>query len=155
METCLMTETKKDNGEGVEIGIQRLYVKDASFESPQAPKVFTATSNPKIQLNLETKHQKLQDAVYEVSLNVTVTAENDKGPMFIIEVEQAGIFSLSGLSGETLAGVLGAYCPNVLFPYVRETIDALAAKGSFPPLMLAPVNFDALYQQQKQKKAKA
>lgn len=148
-----MTSDGQDQEQQVEIGIQRLYTKDISFESPQAPKVFSSQGNPKIQLDLSTKSQKLQDSVFEVELNVTVTAEDEKGTVFIVEVEQAGIFTIKGISGAGLSQVLGAYCPGILFPYVRETIDYLTTKGSFPPLMIAPVNFEALYQQRLQEQS--
>ena len=133
----------------VEIAIQRLYTRDLSFESPKAPHVFTSEKSPKIQLDLSTKSRKLDEAVFEVELCVTVTADAEGESIFIAEVEQCGIFKIKGIEGEGLSRILGAYCPGVLFPYVRETIDYLTTKGSFPPLMLAPVNFEALYQQKK------
>ena len=141
------------NEKQVEIAIQRIYTRDLSFESPRAPQIFGSNVQPQIGLNLSTNHNKLDDNTFEVLLNVTATAEDKEGPIFIAEVEQAGIFSVRGIAGEELGRVLGAYCPGILFPYVREIIDGLTTKGSFPPLMLAPVNFEHLYQQQRQQQS--
>jgi preprotein translocase subunit SecB len=136
-------------------GIQRIYLKDTSFESPNAPDVFRGQWKPQINLDLNTKSNKLADDTYEVVLTLTVTAKNEEQTAFLAEVHQAGIFKIEGIEGAALHQAIGAYCPNLLFPYAREAIDSLVLKGSFPALMLAPVNFDAIYAQTIQQQAAA
>ncbi len=133
-----------------QFGIQRLYIKDVSFESPNAPDVFRKEWKPQIKLDLNTQTRQLDNDIFEVVLTLTVSAKLEEENAFLCEVQQAGIFSVSGFPEETRAQMLGAYCPNILFPYAREAVDAAVIKGSFPALMLAPVNFDALYAQNKQ-----
>ncbi|MFP1779952.1 protein-export chaperone SecB [Lonsdalea quercina] len=125
--------------------IQRIYTKDISFEAPKAPQVFQQEWSPEVKLDLDTASSQLADDVYEVVLRVTVTALLGEETAFLCEVQQAGIFTVSGLEGPQLAHCLGAYCPNVLFPYARECITSLVSRGTFPQLNLAPVNFDALF----------
>ena len=127
--------------------LQRIYVKDLSFETPQGPDAFRQQWQPKINLELNTRNNKLDDTNFEVILTVGVTAKLDDNTAFLIEVQQAGIFQINGFEGSQLTQILGTTCPNVLFPYARETIDSLIVKGSFPPVMLAPVNFDVLFQE--------
>ena len=128
--------------------MQRIYTKDVSFESPDSPEVFLKTWQPKINVDLNTKSNLVDDNDnYEVVLSITVTAEIEEKSAFLVEVQQAGIFLAKGLEGDQLRGVLGTVAPTILFPYARESIDALCIKGGFPPVMLAPVNFEALYQQ--------
>ena len=128
--------------------MQRIYTKDVSFESPDSPEVFLKTWQPKINVDLNTKSNLVDDNDnYEVILSITVTAEIEEKSAFLVEVQQAGIFLAKGLEGDQLRGVLGTVAPTILFPYARESIDALCIKGGFPPVMLAPVNFEALYQQ--------
>ena len=128
--------------------MQRIYTKDVSFESPDSPGVFLKTWQPKINVDLNTKSNLVDDDYnYEVVLSITVTAEIEEKSAFLVEVQQAGIFLAKGLEGDQLRGVLGTVAPTILFPYARESIDALCIKGGFPPVMLAPVNFEALYQQ--------
>lgn len=140
-----------------QFGVQRIFVKDVSFESPNAPEVFRSQWKPQINMDLNTASKKLGDDIYEVVLTLTVKAENDGKTAFLVEVQQAGIFKIGGLEGPALHQAVGAFCPNLLFPYAREAIDAMVVKGSFPALMLSPVNFDAIYaqslQQQAQKEA--
>ncbi len=134
--------------------LQRIYVKDASFESPAAPESFRQGWKPKINLELNSQHSNIQDTLWEVVLTVTVTARNEEDTvMYLAEIHQCGIFLIDGLDDETQNQTLGAFCPSVLFPYARETIDSLVVKGSFPPLMLAPVNFDAVYEQTRAARA--
>ncbi|RDE18344.1 protein-export chaperone SecB [Motiliproteus coralliicola] len=135
--------------------IQRIYLKDASFETPGAPQVFTQQWQPKVDLQLNTRTRALNDELYEVVLTVTVTVKCEDENAFLVEIQQAGLFGISGLEEAQLQHTLGAYCPTILFPYARETIDSLVNKGSFPALMLAPVNFDALFAQQVQQHAEA
>ncbi|HDH9217543.1 TPA: protein-export chaperone SecB [Escherichia coli] len=125
--------------------IQRIYTKDISFEAPNAPQVFQKEWQPEVKLDLDTSSNTLAENVYEVILRVTVTATMDDETAFLCEVQQAGIFTVEGIEGTQLAHCLGAYCPNVLFPYARECITNLVSRGTFPQLNLAPVNFDALF----------
>ncbi len=127
--------------------IQKIYVKDVSYESPKAPQIFTKEWNPDINLDLNANANPLDEGIFEVVLSLTVTVKNSDETAFLVEVQQCGIFSISGFSEEQLGHMLGSYCPNVLFPYAREAISDLVTKGGFPPLVLAPVNFDALYAQ--------
>ena len=137
--------------------IQRIYTKDISFEAPNAPQVFQKEWQPEVKLDLHTSSNTLAENVYEVILRVTVTATMEEETAFLCEVQQAGIFTVEGIEGTQLAHCLGAYCPNVLFPYARECITNLVGRGTFPQLNLAPVNFDALFmnylQQQQQQDA--
>ncbi|MBC8945619.1 MULTISPECIES: protein-export chaperone SecB [Xenorhabdus] len=125
--------------------IQRVYTKDISFESPKAPQIFQQEWQPEVKLDLDTASNELVQGVYEVVLRVTVTATLGEETAFLCEVQQAGIFSIDGIEGTQLAHCLGAYCPNILFPYARECITNLVGRGTFPQLNLAPVNFDALF----------
>ncbi|CCO80731.1 protein-export chaperone SecB [Erwinia amylovora] len=125
--------------------IQRIYTKDISFEAPNAPQVFQKEWEPEVKLDLDTASSQLADDVYEVVLRVTVTATVGEDSAFLCEVQQAGIFSVGGIEGTQMAHCLGAYCPNILFPYARECITSLVSRGTFPQLNLAPVNFDALF----------
>ncbi|OUR65028.1 protein-export chaperone SecB [Bermanella sp. 47_1433_sub80_T6] len=141
-----------------QFGIQRIFTKDVSFESPNTPEVFRQAWKPQINMDLNTASKKIADDVFEVVLTLTVTAKNEDATAFLAEIHQGGIFKIEGLEGPALHQTLGAFCPNLLFPYAREAIDALVTKGSFPALMLAPVNFDAIYaqsMQQAQAKAQA
>lgn len=131
-----------------QFAVQRTYIKDASFEAPNTPEIFTSAWQPEVGVELNTATQQLGEAVYEVVLTVTVTVKNDEKTAFLVEVQQGGIFAIDGLENAELQHTLGAFCPNILFPYAREAIDNLVVKASFPALMLAPVNFDALFAQQ-------
>ncbi len=131
-----------------QFAMQRIYTKDLSFESPSTPNVFKQQWQPKVNVDLNTKSDKLDDnGNFEVVLSITITAKIEEDTAFLVEVKQAGIFMVTGFEGENLRRILGTAAPNILFPYARETIDGLCVKGGFPPVMLAPVNFDALYQQ--------
>ncbi|WP_276642750.1 protein-export chaperone SecB [Siccibacter turicensis] len=125
--------------------IQRVYTRDISFEAPNAPQVFQKDWQPEVKLDLDTASNQLAEDVYEVMLRVTVTATVEGETAFLCEVQQAGIFTVGGIEGTQLAHCLGAYCPNILFPYARECITNLVSRGTFPQLNLAPVNFDALF----------
>lgn len=139
--------------QGPVFALQRIYLKDASFESPRSPNVFQGQWTPKITFNLNTKNAQLTEGVYDVTLTLTVEAKLEDNAAFLVEVQQAGVFTCAGFAENDLEHVLAAVCPNILFPYARETIDALITRGSFPALMLAPVNFEALYLQSKQQQA--
>jgi len=139
--------------QGPAFALQRIYLKDASFESPRSPVVFQSQWAPKITFNLSSKSARIGEGIYEVVLTVTVEAKIEENAAFLAEVQQAGIFTAAGLADNDLEHVLAAVCPNILFPYAREAIDGLVVKGSFPPVALAPVNFDALFLQSKQRQA--
>jgi preprotein translocase subunit SecB len=128
-----------------EFTIQRIYIKDLSFESPQAPKVFQENLQPAINLNIHTASSILDQDTHEVVLTTTITAAVDTRTIFLIEVKQAGIFTIKNIPEENMGVVLGVTCPTILFPYVREVVSEMAAKGSFQHFYLAPINFEALY----------
>ena len=129
--------------------VARIFIKDLSFESKQAPKIFEKQWSPKLNLGIDVSDEKLNDKLYEVVLKLNVTVKTEDETAFVIEIQQAGVFVLEGFDDKTIEGVLGSMCPNILFPYARETIDSLAVKGTFPAPMLAPINFDALMEQRK------
>ena len=135
--------------------IQRIYVKNLSFETSNCPAVFQQKWEPELSLDLNTQHTKLDEGVYEVSLTVTATVKNQSATAFLTEVQQAGIFTIQGAPEPQLDHLLGSFCPSILFPYAREAITAEVIRGSFPQLVLAPINFDALYMQQMEEKRKA
>lgn len=131
-----------------QFNIQRVYLKDLSFESPATPQVFRNEWSPQVNVDLNTKSEKIdEEGNFDVVLTLTLTATVNGETAFLIEVQQAGIFFVKGIEGDDLARILGTACPNILFPYARENIDAVVVKGGFPPVMLAPINFDGLYQQ--------
>ncbi|MBT3048988.1 MAG: protein-export chaperone SecB [gamma proteobacterium symbiont of Ctena orbiculata] len=148
-----MTDAKQDE-QNREFTVQRIYTKDISFETPNSPAVFQQEWKPETGVNLNTEVNKLTDTVYEVTLSVTVTTKVEDKTAYLAEVKQAGIFSINGFPEQELGPLLGAYCPNQLFPYVREAISDLIIKGSFPQMVLQPVNFDMLYAQHQQELAK-
>ncbi|MCU0832863.1 MAG: protein-export chaperone SecB [Chromatiaceae bacterium] len=147
-----MAENEQVQGER-QFAIQRIYVKDISFESPNAPAIFRGEWRPQHDLNLNTKVNRLAEDAFEVELSVTVTAKTGEQTAFIVEVHQAGFFGVKGFTEQELGPLLGAYCPNLLFPYAREAVSDLVTKGGFPQLVLQPVNFDALFAQHQQKMA--
>jgi len=131
-----------------QFAIQRIYVKDMSFESPNAPESFRTEFNPQLKVEMNTKSDKLADDVYNVDLTITVTAEQDEKTVYLVELTQSGIFTIAGVEGLNLRGTLSAYAPNVLFPYARAVISDIVTQGGFPQLNLAPVNFDSLFAEQ-------
>lgn len=134
------------------INLQKIYLKDASFESPRAPEVFkSADFQPEINLQVNTETTALDEATFEVALTLTATAAQGEDTIYLVEVKQAGIFTLTGFEQQQLQAVLSTFCPANLFPYAREAISNLVEKGGFPQLLLQPINFDALYQQHLQK----
>jgi preprotein translocase subunit SecB len=147
-----MSENQQPTGER-QFALQRVYLKDASFESPNAPETFRQQWEPQHELNLNTKIERLGDDAYEVVLSVTVTTKVGEQTALIVEVHQAGIFGVRGFPEQELGPLLGAYCPNVLFPYAREVVSDLVTKGSFPQVVLQPVNFDALFAEHQQQLA--
>ena len=137
-----------------EFAIVRIYVKDVSFETPNSPRIFTQEFKPQLNVQLNTAVERIEEDLYEVVLNITVTSKQGEKTGFLVEVQQAGLFSVKGFDEEQKGAMLGAYCPNTLFPFARETISGLVNKGGFPPLMLAPINFDAMYAESAAEKAK-
>ncbi|MCH7830194.1 MAG: protein-export chaperone SecB [Proteobacteria bacterium] len=136
------------------LSISKIYMKDFSFESPQAPGVFRqADWKPKTDLNLRSSHTALEDDRHEIILTITVEAKTEDKTLFLIELQQAGIFEISGYEGDEFNAIIGSFCPNILFPYARESIASLIQKGGFPEFVLQPINFDALYFQAKQQQA--
>ncbi len=125
--------------------IQRIYVKDVSFEAPNSPAVFTQEWHPDTNLDLNTQVNTLSNDNYEVELSITITVKSSDKVAFLVEVTQAGVFYIVGYASDQLNHLLAAYCPNILFPYAREVIAGMVSKGSFPELHLSPINFDALY----------
>lgn len=136
----------------VQFGIQRIYTKDISFETPNSPAIFQNEWKPEIKLDIDTRTNELSENLFEVVLSVTVTATNANETAFLCEVQQAGVFTISEMPEQNKAHMLGSYCPNMLFPYARETVSNLVNKGTFPVLNLAPVNFDAIFAQYMKKR---
>ncbi|HVA54915.1 MAG TPA: protein-export chaperone SecB [Gammaproteobacteria bacterium] len=138
-----------NNGEdtGKQVILQRIYIRDCSFESPRAPAVFATPVSPEVKVNMRSDTNKLGGDSFEVVLTVTIEAQAESRSIFLVEVHQAGLFNISGFNDQELGAVLGSYCPNILFPYAREAVSDLVQKGSMPPLLLQPVNFDAIYMQ--------
>jgi preprotein translocase subunit SecB len=132
--------------------VQRIYVKDMSFEAPKSPEVFSKRGETSVALELNVSNVSLGDDNFEVTLGLTVTNVNQSEEVvYLVEIQQSGIFVIRGVTKEVLAQTLGSFCPNVLFPYARAAIDSIVTTGSFPALMLAPINFDAMYSQARAK----
>ena len=128
------------------IEVKHIYIKDISFESPHTPKVLESQWNPNVDIKLHSLNTKVEgDNLYESVLQVTVTAKHDETTIFMVEVEQAGLFQITELSGEELDKTLQVECPNILFPYAREAISGMVSKGGFPQLLMAPINFESIY----------
>ena len=138
------------------ISIIKIYIKDLSFESPHSPGVFTKNDwQPDTNLNLRSSHSQIEEGIHEVVLTITVeTKEKDSDKtLFLMEIQQAGLFELVGYSQEEMSALIGSFTPNILFPYARESIASAIQKGGFPEFVLQPINFDALYMQTLQQKA--
>ena len=143
-------EVSEEQNNEPHFSIEKIYLKDVSFESPATPAVFTEEWNPEINMDLNSQGHPIDKNVYEVELSLTVTAKNKDKTAFLVEIKQCGIFSIANMDEDNLNGMLGSFCPNILFPYAREAISDLVTKGGFPQLLLAPVNFDAIYAQHVQ-----
>ena len=135
--------------------IEKIYLKDASLEIPNAPQIFTDRSQPQVGVELSNFAQQLEDNIFEVAIKVTVTSKIEDKTVFLVEVTQAGIFQIRGVPEENLEMIVGITCPNILFPYVRESVSDLVVRAGFQPVLLNPINFEALFAQQKQQQAKA
>ena len=133
--------------------LQKIYVKDLSFESPKAPMVFTTNVSPQTQLNVRSSAQQVAQDTQEVTLTITVEAKDKDSTLFLAEVAQSGIFLIQGYTAEEQSMIVGSFCPNTLYPFAREAISDLVSKGGFPPLLLQPLNFDAIYAQAVQERA--
>jgi preprotein translocase subunit SecB len=131
-----------------QIAIQKIYIKDFSFESPKSPQVFGQTDwAPKTDLNLRSSHTPVAENNHEVVLTITIEARQDEATVFLVELQQAGLFHIAGYGEEEFKAIVGSFCPNILYPYARESIAGIVAKGGFPEFILQPINFDALYAQ--------
>lgn len=127
--------------------IQRIYLKDISFETPMGLEAFTKAFKPAIQQDMNIQVGQAGDDLFEVTLLLTITARIDNRAVFLVEIKQAGLFNISGIEGAQLSHMIHSACPHILFPYAREAIDSILIRGGFPPLMLAPINFDAVFAQ--------
>jgi preprotein translocase subunit SecB len=141
------------NVAGAQLSLQKVYIKDASFEAPGAPHIFQDQNQPQIQLNLAQQVAPLAENVYEVVLTVTVTCKLADKTAYLAEVQQAGVFGLSGFDTQNRDVILATYCPNVLFPYARQIVSDLVQNGGFPPFLMQPINFEALYSEQMRRRA--
>ena len=130
-----------------QFAIQRTFIKDLSFETPMGVKVFTQAFQPKVKMDVNTRGNAIAEGVHEIVLTLTITAKVEEDTAYIVELQQAGIFSINGFPEEQMAHVLGVVCPNFLFPYAREAVDSIVVKGGFPPLSIAPIDFDAIFRQ--------
>lgn len=139
-----------DQNQSPRFEIQRIYIKDVSFEAPNTPHTFNEEWKPEVSLNLGTKSNPIQEDLHEVILSITATVSTHKKTAFLIEVHHAGIFLLQGFPKDQIHQMLGSFCPNILFPYAREVVSDVVVRGGFPQLILAPVNFDALYAQHRE-----
>ena len=129
--------------------IEKIYVKDLSLEIPNAPQIFLERESPQIDVQLHTKGGVVSEGIYETVLTVTITAKLQEKTMFLVEATQAGIFQIRNVAKEELDPILGIACPNILFPYVREVVSDVVTRAGFPPVLLNPMNFEAMYQQQQ------
>ena len=136
-----------------QFGIQKIYVKDMSFETPNSPQIFKEQWNPKVNMDIANSTTRLSNELHEVVLSVTVAVSFVEKSVYLAEIQQAGIFHISGFPNEVLGRMLATVCTNILFPFAREAIADLVMRGGFPQLLLAPVNFEALYLQQQQQHA--
>jgi preprotein translocase subunit SecB len=154
-------QTKSPNGAAQptdqaqrQFAIQRIYVKDMSVEVPNSPKIFLKNWEPEMNMDIGTKAEPLENHTYEVILTLTITVKIKEEVAFLVEIKQAGIFTLQGFPEEQLRPMLGAFCPNILYPYARATVTDLVIRAGFPQLYLAPVSFDALYEQHERERQK-
>jgi preprotein translocase subunit SecB len=147
------------NGNGTKAGnrvflLQQLYVKDVSFESPNTPKIFQESRiEPDTELNIRNSHNAISDDQYEVILHIRIHAKREEETIFLTELDQAGVFAIQGYTPDQTAALLGTQCPTTLFPYAREAVSSLVGRGGFPPLILQPINFDALYARAREQQA--
>jgi preprotein translocase subunit SecB len=149
-----MTEVAQENTAGM-FNMDKIYTKDLSLEIPHAPQIFLERENPQIEVQLHTAATQVDEGVFEVSVTATVTAKLAEKVMFLIEAKQAGIFTVRNLSDAEMEPLLAVMCPNILFPYLREVVSDVSVRAGFAPVMLNPINFEALYLKQKQQQVEA
>lgn len=155
----MTTDNPQANGQGAsvdaasakEFTIQKIFIKDVSFEAPNSPAIFTQKWEPSVNLELGTAGRALAEGVHEVVLSLTVTAKLGDKTAYLVEAHQAGVFTIRNFSEQEMGPMLGSFCPNILFPFAREAVADIVTKGGFPQLLLAPVNFDALFAQHMQR----
>ncbi len=140
---------------GPQLNVQKIYVKDVSFEAPNAPKIFQEEGQPRVELNISQKVAQVGEGAYEVVLSATVTCSVNEKNAYLAEVQQAGIFAAQGFEPAQLDAVLGSYCPHVLFPYARQVVSELIQNGGFPPLLMQPINFEQVYAETQRRRAEA
>lgn len=133
--------------------IEKIYVKDASLEIPNAPQIFTDRTQPQVSIELSNVAQQIEENIFEVAIKVTVTSKIADKTVFLVEVTQAGIFQISNVPAENIELIVGITCPNILFPYARESVSDLIVRAGFQPVLLNPINFEALFAQQKQQQS--
>jgi preprotein translocase subunit SecB len=141
----------QDQEQQPSFGIEKIYVKDLSLEIPHAPQVFLDRETPKIGIEVHNAATSLGNGAFEAVITVTVTSKVEEKTVFLVEVAQAGIFQIRNIPDENIEGILGVACPNILFPYARETVSDVVTRAGFPPILLNPINFEAIFLQQKQK----
>jgi preprotein translocase subunit SecB len=150
-----MTEEQQASETPRNVALQSLYLKDCSYEAPNTPEVFDNTTPPAMDLDISVESKNLGNDHFEVTVSATVTAKFGDKTGFLVEVQQAGAFAITGFDNNEIGPVLGIYCPNIIFPYAREAISSLVNKGGFPQLLLEPVNFEAMYAQHMEQEQKA
>jgi preprotein translocase subunit SecB len=141
------------NGQGQAVALQTVYIKDLSFEAPKGPFLAAPAQDPKISLNLSTMSNTVGQDTHEVVLTVTLEAKNADVAVYLAEVKQAGVFLVRGFGSDETRRILGSFAPNLLFPYIRQTVSDVVTKGGFPPFLLPHVNFDALFERSMQEQA--
>jgi preprotein translocase subunit SecB len=142
-----MADEQPQTAAAKQLLLQKIYVKDLSFESPKAPAVFTTNASPQTQISIRTGSQTLAPSTFEVTLTLTVEAKEQDATIFLVEIAQAGIFSIEGYNAEEQGVLIGTFCPNTLYPFAREAIADVIGRGGFPQFLLQPINFDGLYAQ--------
>jgi len=143
------TEAGAEETKSGQFAPQKIYIKDLSFETPHSPEIFTEEWNPTVNMNIASEAKPIDEKLYEVVLTITVTVTMEEKTAYLVEAQQAGIFHIDGFPEEIIARMVATICPNILFPFARELIADLVTRGGFPQLLLAPVNFEVLYQQQQ------
>jgi preprotein translocase subunit SecB len=137
-----------DGLQSIQLSIEKIYVKDLSLENPGSPQSFQLSETPQVEIGLRTRGEQIDKDIYEVVLTITATAKVADKTVFLVEVSQAGVFGIRGITPDQAQPIIAVHCPTVLFPYAREAIADATMRAGFPPVQLAPINFDVLYQQQ-------
>lgn len=148
-----MAEEQQQDAQQPVFGIEKIYVKDLSLEAPNAPQIFLNKEQPQVGIELQNKAAQIEDGVFEVVVTITVTSKVQDKTAFLVEVAQAGIFVIRNVPEENVSAILAVTCPNILFPYAREAVSDMVTRAGFPPVLLNPINFEALYAQQLQQQA--